>query len=339
MQLVRIIKAWTFFCLLIKMLWIHYIFEVGLNMQYMPKVCLLLIIKSKHFVSVPFFLSHTLKQNSIFQNSKFNADGVFFVLFYIFHSKLHQVFILPLEWKMSMESLPPALTNRKVVRLVVQSMMRSQPSKVSRSGLFFFFFCNSATCVSFTSSCHKLSSRLLCSLPVRLLLGLDSDVMKSTARAWVFSRSHGGSCHAMWVRQGEAFHTAFLSECCLFGFFFFFFVRWKGGNMESNCVFMVVICWVNVLSGRECLDCKCEVMVWVGPTQSSGFNADSQGWIIQTVEYFWIMWRGFWISRFEEGTALSFSFLSLLLLSLPALSLSLSLSLSICIVYHEGNIF
>lgn len=30
---------------------------------------------------------------------------------------------------------------------------------------------------------------------------------------------------------------------------------------ESNCVFMVVICWVNVLSGRECLDCKCEVMV------------------------------------------------------------------------------
>lgn len=81
------------------------------------------------------FLSHTHKQNRVFK-----IQCRCFFLFYIFHSKLHQVFILPLEWKMSMESLPPALTNRKVVCLVVQSMMRSQPSKVSRSGLFFFFF-------------------------------------------------------------------------------------------------------------------------------------------------------------------------------------------------------
>lgn len=218
------------------MLWIHYIFEVGLNMQYMPKVCLLLIIKWKHFVSVPFFLTHISKTEYL----KFNAD-VFF-LFYIFHSKLHQVFILPLEWKMSMESLPPALTNRKVVCLVVQSMMRSQPSKVSRSGLFFFFFCNSATCVSFTSSCHKLSSRLLCSLPVRLLLGLDSDVMKSTARAWVFLRSHRGSCHAVWVRQGEAFHT--LSQWVLFFWFVFCEMKGRKATVYLWLLFAGLMCYL-----------------------------------------------------------------------------------------------
>ncbi len=112
-------------------------------------------------------------------------------------------------------------------------------------------------------------------------------------------------------------------------------VRWKRGSMEGNYVFMVVICWVNVPSGRECVwivNVKwwCE---WANTIQ--WLNVDSWGWIIQKVKLFLNHAKRVWISWLKRAECC-------LSLSLPPSPFTLSCSacrlLSICIVYHESNI-
>lgn len=93
--------------------------------------------------------------------------------------------------------------------LVVQSTMRSQ---LIRGGLF-----NSATCVSFSSSCHELCSRLLCSLPVRLLSASTSARWRLLPRLSGLGLRSQRVCHVgkkrLWQRGG-GFHKLATILCC-----------------------------------------------------------------------------------------------------------------------------
>lgn len=55
-----------------------------------------------------------------------------------------------------------------------------------------------------------------------------------------------------------------LSQTCYKSPYLYLLLWDDGEETWKVTVFRVVICWVNVLSGRRCLDCKCEVIVWVG---------------------------------------------------------------------------
>lgn len=144
--------------------------------------------------------------------------------------------------------------------LVVPSMMRSQLSKDSRSGLF---------------KLGNLCFFFLLMSPALLQLVLPSSRVPSFgSRFW-----HDEDCFPacldyvwgvrgspMWVRstQREYIERRRLSQTCYKSPYLYLLLWDDREETWKVTVFRVVICWVNVLSGRRCLDCKCEVIVWVG---------------------------------------------------------------------------
>lgn len=65
----------------------------------------------------------------------------------------------------------------------------------------------------------------------------------------------------MWVSTQREYREKVMFTNKLALHFCIYCCEMKRGGAWKVSAFRVAICWVHVLSGRECLDCRCEVIV------------------------------------------------------------------------------